>query len=135
MNYLDTLDLEALRPANRREGLLFQAWKEAAEIQKQIEKVWSDTDCCDLSRDLTKIKDTILELRPLADRLADAWFEKSNDQPLPNPESTDPEELAALFAFRLSELCKGTDLNTDDLGDLDTAMEQGDALRKITALI
>lgn len=135
MNYLDEEDLKALRPANRREELLFQAWEEAAEIQKQIERVYFSMDCGDRSKDLTKIKNTILELRPLADRLAEAWFDKDNNQPLPRPESTDPEEIAALFAFRLSELCKGTGLNTEDLGDLDTAIEQGDALRKIIDLI
>jgi len=126
MNYLDTHDIEEIKhtgPTTNRERLLLEALTEAERTSDRIGAIFNDypvTD--DIRPDLERIRDTLKELKGLADKEAEAWFTNKNT-PAPVLTSDNPLERFAAMSLKVSDLFNDSIADFEDLEALAIAGE------------
>jgi HEPN domain-containing protein len=133
MNCPDTEDLEEIKrtgPTTERERILLEALQEETAIKDSLTGLFNDypvTD--DIRPDLERIKETLEELRELADNEAEAWF-TGKDTPSPSLTAKNPLERFAAMSCKVFSLFDETFVDFENLEALQIAGEVAEIAEK-----
>ena len=133
MNYLDTLDLEEIKrlgPKTENERILLEALEEETAVKDTLTGIFYDyhsTD--DIRPDLERIKEALEELRELADKEAEAWFDTPH-KPSPSLTSENPLERFAAMSCKVFSLFDETFVDFENLEALQIAGEVAEIAEK-----
>ena len=125
---IDLLKLSGARTENER--VLLEALKEAEATRAALEPVFKAlTYSNDIQPDLERTKETLAELRELADKEGNDWFKDANT-PAPLLTSTDKPERLAAVCLKVSDLFNESVMDFVGLEALDVAGEVYQTVKK-----
>jgi hypothetical protein len=126
MNYPDKQDIEEIKRTGHttdRERMLLEALSEAERTSDRIGSLFTDYPVTkDIRPDLERIRDTLKELKDLAEKEAEAWFTDTNT-PAPVLTSDNPLERFAAMSLKFSDLFNDSIADFEDLEALGIAVE------------